>query len=523
MVFGSSLYTAPPGASVTLEFDVPAAATIYPQGIFDDGYGTPLAWLGQQWAYPPSVGDSAAVGSPGVDYFRVRPTSVPDTSAVGTPFVWLGQQWAVIEPIVVEMQAGHRVFHDDDYVAPANAPDASALVIEFGGTAYSPPTGAGAVLNFEPPAAPTLYPAGINAAAFGTAAIQNFTQYAAPSGIASAAFGVPSAWLYTRFALPAGISPLAFGTAAVQNKNRYLTLTGLSPLAFGTAAVRTNKILPAGIQASVVPAPKVHGNKLFPAGINKLAFGLARIEDRTVLPSGFDAASVSAPLVDLYVRYVYPEGFEGTEWNDETFIADEIRYVTGVGTDMASFGSAIVTKSPAPTVGDTALFGTTRVDLWRRYLAPTEVDALVYVDGSPRTDANRMYGKAVISNKIRYVMPSAIQAASVGTSRIENYVRYLLPKGFDSSRTGTAWASYYVRVVTAAGFDAAVVWDDFGPIDPITGRPAHIRLADGGTIQASGIDANSFGEPDIGHEVRNILARSATCHCVTQFGMASIA
>lgn len=367
-----------------------------------------------------------------------------------------------------------------------------------------------------------LLPAGIGALGVSSPTIYNSDQIAGASGFTTQAFGGATIYNQDQAILLSGFASQAFGTAALRTNK--LFPTGISTAAFGTAFVRTNKIFPLGIQALSIPAPKARGNKLFPASISTLKFGLHKIEDRSVVPHGADSAEFGAPVIDFYVRNVYPEGLYSTEFGADTFIADEIRYAPAGGYDATEWGAATVTRSPAPTVGDTMRFGTTTIWNFTRYVAPTEVDAIMYVDGASLTGPNRKFGKASISNWIRYLEPPGLSSQLISTqTRIENWLRYVYPKPISSFQYGTAWASHSPRWVTPPGFDSANVWNDYAPPDAV-GHFANIRLKDGGAIALSGLESLSMGEPpDIGHEVRNILARSATCHCVTQFGLGRIA
>jgi len=364
--FGTFSYTPPPGSSVTFEFDVTANATIYPQGMFADGYGTPYVYLGQRWVEPDGIESGEAFGVGGVEYEKIRPTGIPSAEAFGAPEARLGQQWIYPPSIVVEMQAGHVVRRDDWYVAP----DAGAVVLDFGAGAYTTPPGAFVSMEFEPSGTPTLFVPGIAQWAIGTAALRNLLQIVEPSGLGDGAYGSLTVELGTRYIELSGFDAAAVGNPSVINDAKVLSPNGLDQSEFGFAGegegfvdfarrelgvieiaasgYGTNRVenvnrgidlagkAPLGTligtqfvsyKERFVSPPYIFANaigiatigftrELQPTGFDASLFGVHHVHDNTqaVNPSGAAwGGSVSIPLVTRSPRVIFASGFDLNE------------------------------------------------------------------------------------------------------------------------------------------------------------------------------------------------------------------
>lgn len=363
--FGGDAYSSPPGSSVTLEFDAAAGTIIYPQGMFDYGYGMPYVILGQRWVTPDGIESAEAIGDAGVEYEKVRPTGIESEESHGVATVWLGQQWAYPESIVVEMRAGHVLRRDDWYAAPV-----PPLILEFGSAPYTVPPADSVTIEFMPDGSTRIYAHAIAQAGIGSARVANLWQYTFPTAIGQDAFGTafiensiryvePSAFDasligsaeltndavvlnadgidpgalgfagdgegFVDFSLRAlettSITPTAFGTQRVENVNRGIDLAGNGLLAtrIGTQfiAYKERFVSPPYIFANAQGIATIgFTRELLPSGFDSQQFGVQYVHDNTQRADSAGAIvdwSVEIPMVTRSPRVIFASGFDLSE------------------------------------------------------------------------------------------------------------------------------------------------------------------------------------------------------------------
>jgi hypothetical protein len=335
--------------------------------------------------------------------------------------------------------------------------------------AYTPPTGSAVNHNFS--SALTILPGGLDALAIGSHTLQT-TPAIRPAGIDGAAFGSTTVWKQ-QFIVPAGLDATAFGTTVVENQNRYFSFTGFDASAFGTAALtRTN--YPQTLTTT--------GDDHARVGVHVVTRGL-QIE-----PAGFDAAAVGDQAVSNYLRTLYHEweGIDTAELGTPE-VSNYHRELLVGGWDSNEFGVTEVRGYGVFTSGfSTAAIGDHTVANFRQFIEPSGING---VEFSTSPDYHS------ISNWIRYIQPAGINGAAFGTHRVENFIRYLPPAGIAPLALGTQhMVSHRIRTIYPVGDDFAFVWNDYGPIDPVTGRAASV-YNETQYLAPAGINAGVFGLP----------------------------
>ena len=472
LVFSSGAYSRPPGGSVTLEFLPPAGTTILAPSLgVLTAFGTPgpvFLWntyvdLDSRGFYAGEFG-----AAPDVDYHRLRPLGV-EQDDYGTPFVWLAQQWALPDGLDAGAAPySAAVYHQRDYAFdPTEAPNSSALVLEFSRHTYTPFATAktsGATLDLEF-AWPYPKPFGWASASFGGAQVQHFGQleldpagfqsdlYGTPvitsvahvllSGFVSAALGTP-VLEWTLFVAPPGTAVGAFGVTNVQNKNRSIVTAVFDASRYGTATF---------INSTTYTEPYGFADETFGS-----AMASAFNRELTVL--GMDDGAVPAPTIALY-------GI----WN------------------------ATIPYFPVWSLADVYNATDPRPIKPSGMAAP---DHNIYIP---------IHGQEMrVELKDRTLLAHTWLDDNFGDITI--FPHYITPKGvapptYLGSIFGATWVSNWIRYLEPQPWDSAKVWNDYGPVDPATGLPADVRNANFG-FDPLGWTETAFGAAGVQLYTRTI-------------------
>lgn len=520
VALGDSAYTSPNAASVTIELDGATSSTIFHTSILDDGYGTPtLKWT--LFVESVSVGDLSAFGTHELDFHRLRPDGIASTLEFGDAYIYLGQQWVYPDSIVVESQAGHWVYRDDYYIAPVNAPDASALVVELGSLAFTPPSASFVVVELEPAGAATIYPQPINDSAVGSATVENYLTYALPSGIPAGDVGshtasqppvlFPSGIDQNKFGFsgdgagfidfarrelaPASIFPTAFGTTRVESTVRDVDVAGRGPLGtlFGTQfiAYKERFVYPPYIFANALGIATIgFTRELQPSGIDDLTFGVADVHDNTQSVQGAGVGrsdGVQIPIVTRSPRTITPSGFDLREiapserWGrPEVYNLTQILPRVAIDADPENGGvfgepnNTLVENRNRTIVHyghrDSIVSPLATIDNTGRALLSSGVEATAWGDAliAPAIRSYSLDGIApewftpyhAVYNTAFQALPSGIAPGSVGVPEWANPPQNITFVGhIDSQEHGTAFVDFAVRyIATPLGPEAVSGW-----------------------------------------------------------------
>lgn len=270
------------------------------------GLAADLSFSGIEYTRP--LGDKASFGK-AVGQI-VWAFGVADGGEVGSPIV--RKQYERIDPVGPDLlSVGWAAVRDPEkYVRPYGL----AANFVATGQAYSRPDGL--VADFGPRSlTPTLYPAGIDACSAGTPVVWNYSSRVTSGAIPPAnGYGIPGVWLYTRYLLPPGAHTQSFGTQWASHYLRYLAAVGAGDkTARGTPWVSHSprELEPTGVKPPEVMGSHVVGGTrhLFPAGTEMTQWGTRIIpEGQVAYPQGF-AGEAGNPGVQLYTRYLRPDGF----------------------------------------------------------------------------------------------------------------------------------------------------------------------------------------------------------------------
>ncbi len=258
---------------------------------------------------------------------------------------------------------------------------------------------------------------------FGDASIANVGLRALASGFDTLAFGTASISNHQQFVRPAGILSLESGTALIYNGTIFATAAGFDDELFGFPTVRgPRRVFQTGITQTQWGVPNIHARlRSVPvSGFDSLAFGHHVISDLTqyVFPTGDDFAAIDPHLIGL--------------WPFQWVVEDS------AASDFAEFGEPVVNGA--------------------RWLRPAPFDSLHIGTGT----------------HILPIKPRDFDSLEFGVAWISNWIRYVTPRGWDDFLYGSAEISNWIRYIYPRGLDAAVVWYDYGPVDPITGLGPHV-------------------------------------------------
>lgn len=340
-----------------------------------------------------------------------------------------------------------------------------ALRYKFNALSYTPPT---PLIEFDfvdQGGTKTVYADGFAPTEIGVPGVRKQYELVAPSGIKQDAYGSPTVLANQTFA-PVGFSTQALGSPTLYNLRQYLqpsgnsfgevgtpTFTKADPQsitevggaytgATGTAFVSLfERFLEnvGGISGSALGAPTVRSNYVYPYGYTPYEsswqrFGSAQVDfgvrSLDLIGNGIDPGGVG----DLDIR------------RNEVFVSPR-------SFDSLTFGGFDVVyrwKFIGPvTLHDTSDYGTTRVQLGTRYIAPyiSEIDASAYGSVSDRLD---------VANRNRTVSPSGFVSSKFGRvgPSVYNNARLVGPKSVEALEFGSSTVSHGVRTVAAEGLDS---------------------------------------------------------------------
>lgn len=410
-------------------------------------------------------------------------------------------------------------------------PPGNAVPLDFTGGPYTPPAGNAVPLEFRWSAVvgedQYLFPAGIGALGFGTAALHKSFEVVAPSGIAPGGFGVPSVWLFHQKIAPPGFDALRWGSYAgtiVWNFNKELRPTGFNAFAgfgahwvslhtrriyaslgeqtlWGTAAlaggVRWLDLAGRGIASGPFGGTRVwfSERQLFPQGGVATLYGNTRVDhDHPVDPVGWESLvfgehEVHTPRITLDVPGIAPGGFGETlvqNWIQEVH---PVGWMDGGAEEWQRFGrpeaynlTQYVAQLDEPGPSDGGVFGT-----------------FTYVENRnkvPRPEgwASARFGTPEIYNNARIVTtPPHVEFTLWGNALVADANRELRPQGWDSFVLGH-WMTVHNdgRVLGPSGWDSQR-FGNHGPVwsNQQTTRPSHW-------------DSQAFGTSMVAFAVRTV-------------------
>ena len=442
-------YTPPTGSGINFAFGDPYTAPTGSGVNFDISAGG-----GERYISAVTLGDFLSIGSPS---FKWPQYAYPDGIFDGS------------DPSVEIVYPGFTI----DFNFSTTYDVGTGLPIE-----YAPPGGAAADFEFYAGTSQYVLPDTIYAPAFDS--VHAFTggalpssQSIYPSGIDGVEFGVATATLLLQHISPTGASWASFGTASVYNSTQYVSCSGADWSAFGTTVIRNRNQT---ISASGEDWARVGAG-------TELTLGLAPLYGE-----GFDSVEFGEHEISFYTREVFHDGDDLAEFGVAEVTNFDLQ-LDATGSDFAEFGTAWAANGNIfPDDMDTMLFGTASISNLLRRITPSGINAAEFPTYYP-----------VVSNYTRYLYTNSSNniGGFIGTGQwVSNYTRTVTTRGADSLKFGLPLVGNKNQYARPKGFDLSVVWDYYGPIDPITGLPARVYNAYG-SVTTSGHDSAAFGEPSL--------------------------
>jgi hypothetical protein len=321
---------------------------------------------------------------------------------------------------------------------------------------------------------PHLFPSGINAGAFGTADVSNYTRYVTPGGVDAGAFGTAHAYNLTQIvSLLDGISQGGYGTASVINRNQNVAASGFNAFkgfgfgadgdGFVDFAIRTvhtstsiDDVFGTALvdnQLRIVDVPHFDATSY---GDAMVAYRLREVEPVALL-----ATLYGRPMVDVD-HPVNPAGLAATIFGATT-VLDNHQDVYPVPMGPKGIGTAFVALDPQPVapVG----FRTTAEDAlpserWGRATVHNSRQYVYQLFEVTPSDGG-VFGSPVwmqVANRNRVVSPSGWDSGRVSRFlEVANTARPVMPAGLDATLWGGTLAAYRIRTLNLDGFDAGYI------------------------------------------------------------------
>jgi hypothetical protein len=463
--FTGGTYTPPGGSAVNFDFVVETPERIVlPHGIDSAGVGSPTM-LVEQFATSVTVGDSVLLGLPqltarwaadfnfefgytpplGNAVYLVFGSTSNDVFPIGESFAEFGQP---------------SVRNGSEYVSPSGFSHlAFGTPYVYLGTQFINAGG----YDFSS--------FGITRVLIGTIVDFDFTDaYVPPPGDAvQLVFGAVYGTLY-----PTGVNAAAFGNASVQNSVQLVQAAGADSREFGTAAVTNaaNVILPSGLSSFEHGRPTV---ELYIADIS--------------IP-GADSAEIGTPEISHFIREVFPEGFDSSELGTQGIELFDREVLADGPWDSAEIGTHRVRRYGVHdvTLNNTSSFGSARISNLTQYCPIIDGDGhqADYSAFGVHLVENRH--RQIFTSGIR---PLPLITNGMGVPDVSNFNRYITGIGLGSARYGLTDVQNYIKYITPEGINSMVVFDENSQIEE-DGQRGNVRVH--GIVNAIGIDGAEFGE-----------------------------
>jgi hypothetical protein len=281
-----------------------------------------------------------------------------------------------------------------------------------------------------------------------------------------------------------GINSLAFGTASLHSNK--LQMHGFDASAFGTLSIGNATIKVKGASFMAFGRAKIQNgtNYIKPLGQSWTKFGVPKLHSDALGMRGFDTSKFGTATISNYIRDVFPLPFDSLVFGTNT-ISNYERTIPLTGFDSSEFGTAKVHSNKIPmSVGDSMKFGRATISNFIRYIDFTDQG----IDSSA-------FGNDTIYNFLTYVQLKGFDSAVVPAPlQIAYRIRTIHLQGQSFARYGQDTISNFLQYVNLNGSDFSVVWDDFGPVNPLTGFGARVWLARA-RPPMQGFDSASVGTP----------------------------
>ncbi len=310
------------------------------------------------------------------------------------------------------------------------------------------------------------------AGAVGTDAYFEYTYAPTTDGMGAATI----AWSSLAI-LPSGLDAGAFGAPDVANSAQAIVVSGLASSAYGTADVAI-----AGTSTQTITV----------AGLASSAYGGATVAVGTQYArvAGISSAAFGTDVVYNLIQSIYTAGIDSAEYGDEADVGYYERIIDVTGWQEETFGTDHTAYNllGAPTLGNQFRTGLPHVYNFDREVLPAGI-------------SSAHFGTTDVELYTRYVVPFGIASLSMGGTQVWPY--YLRAHGLDQSKFGTASVDLWIRYVLPDGLAPGIVWDDYGPVDPITGHAAWVHFDYNAVLPAS-IAPGSFGSTVVDNSLHGI-------------------
>lgn len=409
---------------------------------------------------------------------------------------------------------------------------------------------------------------------YGLAQVRNVTPHIGPywDEASFTHFGATSIFNRNNYYAIEGFGGPTFGLHYIADRRQTIQVSGFLSFRLVTTHVIRNEIpdppgaqsiFPSGIELSVVPAPSVTANSLYPVLFDATLFGDATVYLNGIFPTGIapprdgpDNSEVGTPTVNPtqfvdstlgetlgisnprftpYTIYApmgapqqakdnHPPGLEEPMddyigngvmpvWGHAT-ITNKNRRITQTGSgDFMRFGDPFVSPNPgvlAPDGIKSFKYGVPRINNGQELLTygfafDTFGDAsIAHVPLFNRTipvvgAVATLWGNTVVSNFIRYYSPAGIDSVRFGTAWPQHPPPPAEPDGYVATLWGSAMVAYRIRHMQIEGFDSFECDDSPGHF---ADRMRVIGLNP--VIGPAGFVSEAFGTPAAGLSQRII-------------------